>query len=184
VDRPDILERAPGRWSPSRLGSPRRPGSPPRWLPLLIAVLVLAGGVTAFVAGGLGHGQAHPSHANAQVAVLPTACTNLIGPVNPALANGRHEPRQNAGCASRGRGHAAASRVTCGYIIGPITGAALANGTFKRLKGVGCAPPGTGHADMGRSRPGSYSICVGLQVQAWHPASQFGVRHRCYPGLA
>jgi hypothetical protein len=183
VDRPDILERAPGRWSPSRLGSPRRPGSPPRWLPLLIAVLVLAGGVTAFVAGGLGHGQAHPSHANAQVAVLPTACTNLIGPVNPALANGRREPRQNAGCASRGRGHAAASRVTCGYIIGPVAGAAPANGTFKRLKGVGCAPPGTGQADVGGSGPGSSSICVALHVQARHPASQFGVRHRCYPGL-
>ena len=145
---------------------------------------MLAGGVTAFVAGGLRHGQAQPSRANAQVAVLPTACTYLIGPVNPALANGRHEPRQDAGCARPGTGQAAASRVTCGYIIGPISGAALANGTYKTLKGVGCAPPGTGQADVGGSRPGSSSICVGMQVQAWHPASQFGVRHRCYPGLA
>jgi hypothetical protein len=144
---------------------------------------VLAGGVTAFVAGGLGHGQAHPSHANAQVAVLPSACTYLIGPVNPALANGRHEPRQDAGCTRPGTGQAAASRVTCGWIIGPISGAGLANGTFKTVKGFGCAAPGTGQAGGGGIRPGSSTICVALHVQARHPATQFGVRHRCYPGL-
>jgi hypothetical protein len=178
VDRADILERAPGRWSPSRLGSP------PRWLPALIAVLVLAGGVTAFVAGGLGHGHAHPGQANAQVGVLPTACTYLIGPISrAAAANGRHEPRQDAGCARPGTGQGGASRAACGYVIGPISGAALANGTFKTPKGVGCPPPGTGQAGVGGSRPGSSSICVALHVQARHPASQFGVRHRCYPGL-
>jgi hypothetical protein len=177
VDRADILERAPGRWSPSRLGSL------PRWLPALIAALLLAGGVTAFVAGGLRHGHAHPSQANAQVAVLPTACTYLIGPVNPALANGRHEPRQDAGCARPGTGQTGASRATCGYVIGPISGAALANGTFKTPKGTGCPPPGTGQADAGGSRPGTSANCVALHVQARHPASQFGVRHRCYPGL-
>lgn len=182
MGRADILERAPGRWSPSHLGSP------PRWLLAVAAVLVLAAGVTAFVAGGLRHGQAHPGHANAQVAVLPSACTYLIGPVDPALANGRHEPRQDAGCAQpgtgqAGTGQAAASRVTCGYIIGPVTGAALANGTFKTLEGVGCAPPGTGQAAGGGIGPGSSAICVGMQVQARHPASQFGVRHRCHPGL-
>lgn len=177
MGRDDILERAPGRWSPSHLGSP------PRWLLAVIAVLVLAGGVTAFVAGGLGHGRAHPGHANAQVAVLPSACTYLIGPVNPALANGRHEPRQDAGCTRPGTGEAAASRVTCGWIIGPISGTALANGTFKTVKGFGCAPPGTGQAGAGGIRPGSSTICVGMHVQARHPAAQFGVRHRCYPGL-
>ena len=177
MGRDDILERAPGRWSPSHLGSP------PRWLLAVIAVLVLAGGVTAFVAGGLGHGHARPSHANAQVAVLPSACTYLIGPVNPALANGGHEPRQDAGCARPGTGQAAASRVPCGWIIGPISGAALANGTFKTVKGFGCAPPGTGQAGRGGIRPGSSTICVGMHVQARHPAAQFGVRHRCYPGL-
>jgi len=149
----------------------------------VIAVLVLAGGVTAFVAGGLRHGQAHPGHASAQVAALPSACTYLIGPVNPALANGRHEPRQDAGCARPAPGRAASSRVTCGYIIGPIRGAALANGTFKTVKGVGCAPPGTGQGGAGGIRPGSSTICVALHVQARHPVSQFGVRHRCYPGL-
>jgi hypothetical protein len=149
----------------------------------VIAVLVLAGGVTAFVAGGLGHGQARPSRASARVAVLPSACTYLIGPVNPALANGRHEPRQDAGCAPPGSGRAASSRVTCGYIIGPISGAALANGTFKTVKGLGCAPPGTGQGGAGAIRPSSSTICVALHVQARHPVSQFGVRHRCYPGL-
>lgn len=177
MGRDDILERAPGRWSPSRLSSP------PRWLLAVIAVLVLAGGVTAFVTSGPGHGQAHPSQANAQVAVLPTACTYLIGPVNPALANGRHEPRQDAGCARPGLGQAAASRTTCGYVIGPATRTALAKGTYKTLKGVGCAPPRTDQAGPGGSRPGLSPICVELQVQAGHPATQFGVRHRCYPGL-
>jgi hypothetical protein len=179
VGRADILERAPGRWSPSHLGSL------PRWLLAMIAVLGMAGGVTAFVAGGLRHGPAQPSRASAQVAVLPTACTYLIGPISgAAVASGRNEPRHDAGCARPGTSQAAASRVTCGYIIGPISGAALANGTYKTLKGVRCAAPGTGQPDVGGSRPGTSSICVGMQVQAWHPASQFGVRHRCYPGLA
>jgi hypothetical protein len=178
VGRADILERAPGRWSPSHLGSP------PRWLLALIAVLVLACGVTAFVAAGLRHGPAPPGRSSAQAAALPTACTYLIGPIGrTALANGRHEPRQDAGCARPGPGQAAASRTTCGYIIGPITGTALAHGTYKMLKGVGCAPPGTGRAGTGGSRPGSSPICVALQVQAGHPATQFGIRHRCYPGL-
>jgi hypothetical protein len=39
----EILERSPGRWSPSRLGSM------PRWLMMMISVLVLAGGVAAAV---------------------------------------------------------------------------------------------------------------------------------------
>jgi hypothetical protein len=39
----DILERAPGRWSPSRLGSLQRS------LMIMIAALVLAGGVAAAV---------------------------------------------------------------------------------------------------------------------------------------
>jgi hypothetical protein len=89
---PDILERAPGRWSVSRL-----PG-PPRWLLAAIAVLVLAGGGVALVTGTGG--------------------------------------------------------------------------------------PGAGHGRVGGSDPGSPPICVGLHVQAWHPATQFGIRHRCYPGLA
>jgi hypothetical protein len=151
----------------------------------VIAVLVLAGGVTAFVASGLHHGPAQPGRSSAQVAVLPSACTYLIGPgTRAALANGRHEPRQDAGCDRSGPGQAAAvSSGSCGYIIGPITGTALANGTFKTPKGLGCAPPGTGQGGVAGIRPGSSSICVALHVQARQPASQFGVRHRCYPGL-
>ena len=93
-------------------------------------------------------------------------------------------PGKRPAAPGRGTSQAAASRVTCGYIIGPISGAALANGTYKTLKGVRCAAPGTAQPGVGGSRPGTSSICVGMQVQAWHPASQFGVRHRCYPGLA
>jgi hypothetical protein len=178
VDRADVRERAPGRWSPSRLGGP------PRWLLALIAVLVLAGGVSAFVAGGLRHGQTPPGRPSAQAAALPTACTYLIGPIGRvALANGRHEPRQDSGCARPAPGQDGASPDSCGYIIGPITGTALANGTFKTPKGLGCAPPGTGQHGVAGIRPGPASNCVALHVQARHPASQFGVRHRCYPGL-
>jgi hypothetical protein len=150
----------------------------------VVAVLVLAGGVTAFVAGGLRHGPAQPGRSSADVAVLPSACTYLIGPgTRAALANGRHEPRQDAGCDRSGPGQTTGSRVMCGYVIGPITGTALANGTFKTPKGLGCPPPGTAQAGIGGIRPGSSSNCVALHVQARHPASQFGIRHRCYPGL-
>jgi len=139
LERAEVLERAPGRWSLSRLGSP------PRWLLAVIAILVLAGGGTAFVAGGLRHHPAQPGRPNAQ---------------------------------------AAASGATCTYIIDPVPGAAPAHGTHRTLKSVDCAPPGTGHLRTGMSRSGSSVICVALQVQARNPASQFGVRHRCYPGLS
>ena len=133
----DFLERAPGRWSPSRLGRP------PRWLLAVIAVLVLAGGVTAFVTGGLRHGQAQPGRASPRVAVLPTACTYLIGPISrAALANGMHETRQDAACAQPGQ------------------------------------------AGRGGSRPDQPLICVGLQAMPGQHNSQFGIRHRCYPGLS
>ena len=137
--RGDVLDRAPRRWSPSWLGSP------PRWLLAVIAVLVLAGAVTAFVAAGLRHGQAQPGRANARVAVLPSACTYLIGPISrAALANGMHETRQDAACAR----------------------------------------PGPAQAGRGESRPGPPAICVALQVVPGQQTSQFGVRHRCFPGLS
>lgn len=139
--RADVLERAPGRWSPSRLGRP------PRWLLAVIAVLVLAGGVTAAVAGGLRHNPGRPDRPGVQAAV------------------------------------STAPRTACGYVIAPVTGTAVASSSYKRVKGVGCAPPRTGRAGPGGSRPGSSIICVGLQVQAEHPATQFGIRHRCFPGL-
>jgi hypothetical protein len=139
MERVDVLERAPRRWSPSRLGSP------PRWLLAVIAVLVLAGGVTAFVAGGLRHGNAQPGKANARVAVLPSACTYLIGPISrAALANGMHETRQDAACER----------------------------------------PGPAQAGRGESRPGSPPICVALHVAPGQQTSQFGIRHRCFPGLS
>lgn len=141
LERADVLERAPGRWSPARLGRP------PRWLLAVIAVLVLAGGVTAAVAGGLRHDPGRPARPDVQAAVP------------------------------------AAPRTACGYVIAPVTGTAVASSSYKRVKGVGCAPPRTGRAGPGGSRPGSSTICVELQVQAEHPATQFGIRHRCYPGL-
>jgi hypothetical protein len=150
----------------------------------VIAVLVLAVGVTAFVAGGLRHGRNPPGRLSAQAAALPSACTYLIGPgTRAALANGRHEPRQDAGCDRPGPGQDVAPPASCGYIIGPITGTALANGTFKTPKGLGCAPPGTGQDGVAAVGPGLSSNCVALHVQPRHPASQFGIRHRCYPGL-
>jgi hypothetical protein len=141
LERADVLERAPGRWSPARLGRP------PRWLLAVIAVLVLAGGVTAAVAGGLRHDPGRPARPDVQAAVP------------------------------------AAPRTACGYVIAPVTGTAVASSSYKRVKGVGCAPPRTGRAGPGGARPGSSTICVELQIQAEHPAAQFGIRHRCYPGL-
>jgi len=141
-ERADVLERAPGRWSPSRLGRP------PRWLLAVIAVLVLAGGVTVAVTSGLRHDPGRPARPHVQAAVP------------------------------------AAPRAACGYIIRPVTGTAVASSSFKMVKGVGCAPPGTGRAGPGGSRPDSSIICVELQVQAEHPTTQFGIRHRCYPGLS
>jgi hypothetical protein len=111
----------------------------------VIAVLVLAGGVTASVAGGLRHDPVRPDRADVQAAVP------------------------------------AAPRTACGYVIRPVTGTAVASSSFKRVKGVGCAPPRTGQAQT--RGPGSSVICVAMQVQAWHPSTQFGVRHRCYPSL-
>jgi len=138
LERADVLECAPGRWSPSRLGRP------PRWLLAAIAVLVLAGGVTASVWGGTQHDPAQLGRRSAQTA---------------------------------------ASSATCIFIVRPIGGPDLPRDTHKALKGVDCAPPRTGQNRPGVSRPGSSAICVGLHVQARHPAMQFGVRHRCYPGL-
>lgn len=136
---PDILERAPGRWSVSRL-----PG-PPRWLLAVIAVLVLAGGGVALVTGTGRPGGAHRTGPGAVVVVLPAGCGFIIDPVNRATST-----------------------------------------SIKRVisRGGDCARPGAGHGPAGGFHPGSPPICVGLHVQARHPATQFGIRHRCYPGLA
>jgi hypothetical protein len=146
----DVLERAPGRWSPSRLGSP------PRWVLAVAAVLVLAGGVSAFVAGGRGPGHASRSgQVTAPVAVLPSR-VHAPGAVLPTA---------------------------CTYFIDPIRGAARPHGRYVPRQDAGCAPPRTAQDAPGGSQPGSSTICVALHVETGHPASQFGVRHRCYPGL-
>ena len=59
----------------------------------------------------------------------------------------------------------------------------LANGMHETRQDAACARPGPAQAGRGESRPGSPVICVGLQVVPGQQTSQFGVRHRCFPGL-
>ena len=70
----DVLERAPGRWSPSRL-----PGLP-RWLLALAAAALLAGGGAAFLAGQDGQGRPGAGRPTAPVAqdAEPGACGGFV----------------------------------------------------------------------------------------------------------
>ena len=69
----DILERSPGRWSPSRLGRPQR------WLLMMIAALVLAGGVVAaVVVHGDGPGRARLTGPEASAAGQTTTCSEFV----------------------------------------------------------------------------------------------------------
>jgi hypothetical protein len=68
----------------------------------------------------------------------------------------------------------------CSAIAGSFGRPGLANRFRERPQDAGCARPGTGQARAGGPGTGSSSICVALQD--W--ATQFGVRHRCYPGLS
>jgi len=72
---------------------------------------------------------------------------------------------------------------TCSDIISSFGRPGLANRMRERPQDAGCARPGAGQARAARPRAGSPAICVPLQAQAGHPGGQFGVRHRCYPGL-
>jgi hypothetical protein len=71
----DVLERAPRRWSPSRLAAL------PRWLQAVVAALVLAGGATAIAVsqGGPGGRGARSGIAPAaQVGAEPGACRQFV----------------------------------------------------------------------------------------------------------
>jgi hypothetical protein len=70
----DVLERAPGRWSPSRL-----PGLP-RWLLAVAAAALLAGGGVALAAGQGGPGRPGAPRPTTQVAQAaePGACSSFV----------------------------------------------------------------------------------------------------------
>ena len=70
----DVLERAPGRWSPSRL-----PGLP-RWLLAVTAAALLAGGGAALASqGGQGRpGTGRPAAPVAQASAEPGACGRFV----------------------------------------------------------------------------------------------------------
>jgi hypothetical protein len=102
---PEILEHSPRQW--------RVPG--PRWLPVLVAALVLAGGIGALLAAGLGSagGTHHTRNAAAAglcrssarpvghaVHVLPQsgAITYCTVSLTPRANSGRSRVRQPAIC--------------------------------------------------------------------------------------
>jgi hypothetical protein len=70
----DVLERAPGRWSPSRL-----PGLP-RWLLAVAAAALLAGGSATLAAGQGGHGRPGAQRPTVRVAQAaePGVCGSFV----------------------------------------------------------------------------------------------------------
>jgi len=74
----DVLERTPGRWSPSRLAGL------PRWLLGVAAAALLAGGGAALAAGQGGQGQpgAGPATAPVAQAAEPGACGRFVNMIS------------------------------------------------------------------------------------------------------
>jgi hypothetical protein len=137
----DILERSPGQWSPSRLGSV------PRWLMMMIAALVLAGGVAAaVVAQGDRPGRASLPGPEYRPVGSAVTCREFIK-LNRSAARERD-------CISSGKSVPAGIRLGLPAVcIQPQLQAghrsfAIRPGTLRRR----CYPmmPGTGHASWPR----------------------------------
>jgi hypothetical protein len=136
----DILERSPGRWSPSQLGRP------PRRLLMVIAALVLASvAAAAIVAHGGPAGRARLTGPEAQAVGLPITCLEVRRHDKRTLSTLR-EPV----CSPAGEPGQAGLRLALPAICLPLQlpaghlSVAVRPGTRRRP----CYPvmPGTGHA--------------------------------------
>jgi hypothetical protein len=137
----DILERSPGRWSPSRLVGL------PRWLLMMIAALALAGGVAAaIVAHGDQPGRASLSEPEAPAVGQATTCSQFVKPHGSSV--------RESDCLLAGKSDPARLRLglptTClpAQVQAGHRSVAVRSGTRRRR----CYPvmPGTGHASWPR----------------------------------
>jgi hypothetical protein len=200
----DVLERTPGRWSPSRLAAL------PRWLQAAAAALVLAGGSTALAVsqgGPGGRGAGSGIAPVAQAGVEPGACGQFVNIIgfrtfpryrmilgDVAMPPARLPPLGRSGLAPwpygektgfqlRGQGRPVTISVPDGWRhrVALLGIPDEPHGMASTLRIPSCPPAGGWNTYVSAFYTHSRTACVPLQVQTGHRTVTvwFGLGRRC-----